>query len=165
MRRLMAATVFAVLCATATACSDSGDSPSAATSAATSAPTSAATSAAKAAGGSGNTKQVCADVQKVITDATTKFSQELVKLTTAKGDDAAAVRTIKTLFNEWAAGIREQAAKATDAQLKTALNDAADQLAKVADSIKSTANLAQADKMLDAPEVQAAEAKFESLCG
>jgi Cu/Ag efflux pump CusA len=163
MRRLMAAAALAVLCATATACSDSGDSSSASATGGSATASAAATTAA----GSGNTKQICADAQKVVTDATTKFTQELTKVlaNAANGSDADAVKPIKNLFTEWADGLRELADRATDGQLKSALNDTADQIAKVAGSIKSATDLEQADKLLDTPEVQAAEEKFEKFCG
>jgi hypothetical protein len=160
MRRLMAAAALAVLCATAAACSDSGDSPSASASGGSATASAPATGAAA---GSGNTKQICADAERVITDAVTKFGQEVGKLN-ASSDPSASAQTIKTMFSDWADGLRDLADKATDAQLKAALKEAADQIAKVAGSITSAANLQQADKLLDSPEVKAAESKLESLC-
>jgi hypothetical protein len=160
MRRLMAAAVLAVLCATAAACSDSDDSPTASASGG-SAAASAPAAASGAPAGSGNTKQICADAQKVVTDAITQFTQEVSKLG-ASSDTSAAAQTVKTLFRDWADGLRELADKATDAQLKAALKDTADQIAKVAGSI--TADLRKADKLLDSPEVQAAQSKFDALC-
>jgi hypothetical protein len=166
MRRLMAAAALAVLCATAAACGDSDESPGGSASSGSATASAAATNAAA---GSGNTKQICEDAQKVITDATTKFSQELTKIVSSagsgSGSDADTVKPIRTLFTEWADGLRQLADRATDGQLKAALSDTADQIAKVAGSIKSMADLDQADKLLDTPEVQAAEAKFESFCG
>jgi hypothetical protein len=166
MRRLMAAAVLAVLCATAAACSDSDDSPTAsAPGGSSSASASAAATAAAASGAparSGNTKQVCADAQKVVTDAITQFTQDVSKLGPSP-DRSAAAQTVKALFRDWADGLRELADKATDAQLTTALKDTADQIAKVAGSVN--ADLRQTDKLLDSPEVRAAQSKIESLCG
>jgi hypothetical protein len=161
MRRLMAAAVFAALFATA-ACG-SGDDNASGDGGANSAATTAAAAAA-------NTKQICADAKKVVTDSTAKFSQEMSKVLTAaaSGDKTAAddsVSTVKTMFTEWAEGMRAQAEKATDAELKAALNDAADQIAKVATSITSADDLQQATKLLDAPEFDAAGKKIESICG
>jgi hypothetical protein len=160
MRRLLAAAVFAALFATA-ACG-SGDDNSSGNGGANAA---SATTAAAAA----NTEQICADAKKVIADSTAKFTQELSKILTSAGSGNTAasndsVTTIKTMFNEWAEGLREQADKATDGQLKSALKDTADQLEKVAASIKSATDLAQADKLLDSPELDAASKKIESLC-
>jgi hypothetical protein len=161
MRRLMAAAVLAVLCATVAACSDSDDSPTA--SASNGSATASASAAATGAAGSGNSEQICADAQKAITDAFAKFAQEVSKL----GDSAnksATAQTIKAMFSDWADSLRDLADRATDGQLKAALADAADQVAKVAGSITS-AGLEQADKLLDSPDVQAAQSKYESLCG
>jgi hypothetical protein len=166
MRRLLAAAALAALCATTAACGSDGDnSPS------RGGPASAAAAATTAAtSGYGNTKQICADAQKVITDSTAKFSQELTKvLGAASGGDASAkadaVKTIKAMFTELADGLRKQADKATDGQLEAALGETADQIAKVAGSIKSTDDLDQTDKLLDAPELEAANKKLESFCG
>jgi hypothetical protein len=164
MRRLLAAAALAVLCATAAACGDSGDSGGSSSSAATTG------AANNAAAGSDNTSQVCADAKKVITDSTAKFTEELGKAFTAAatGGDAAnaeTVKAVKAMFTEWADGLRAQAEKASDDQLQKALKDTADQIAKVAGSIKSLDDLQQADKLLDAPELEAANKKIESICG
>jgi hypothetical protein len=160
MRRLLAAAVFAALFATA-ACGSGDDA--AGDGGTTAGP---ATTAAAAA----NTEQICADAKKVVTDSTAKFTQELGKILTsaASGDPSAnsdSVNTIKTMFTEWAQGLRDQADKATDGQLKSALSETADQIAKVATSIKSATDLEQADKLLDSPELEAASKKIESICG
>jgi hypothetical protein len=162
MRRLLAAAALAALFTTAACGSDSGDKPTAGGSTAAGGATTAAAS--------GNTEQICADAQKVVADSTTKFTQELTKVMTdaasgnASAEDAA-VTTMKTMFTEWAEGMREQAGKASDEQLKTALNDTADEISKVATSIKSMNDLEQADKLLDSPALEAASKKMESLCG
>lgn len=162
MRRLLAAAALAILCATAAACGSDNGNPSGG--GATSAP------ANKAAAAGDNTKQVCADAEKVVTDSTAKFSQELTKILTdaASGDpsaDKAAVNSVKGMFNEWAAGLREQAGRASDDELKTALNDAADGIEKAASEIKSRADLQQADKLLDAPELTRANEQLDKICG
>jgi hypothetical protein len=162
MRRLLAAAALAVLCTTAAACGDGGDS-------AGDPPTPPPGLASPAAAaGSNNTTQVCADTKKVIADSTAKFTEELSKAFTAAatgGDDAEAVTAVKTMFTEWADGLRAQADKATDGELKAALADTADQIGKVAGSIKSLDDLQQADKLLDTTEMQDAEKKIDSLCG
>lgn len=157
MRRLL--TVAAAVCAIAACTSNSGES-------AGSAPTSTAASTAAV----GNTKQVCADAEKVLADSSGRYSQEMTKIMKAAstGDRSAtadAVTTIKRLFNAWADGLREQAAKATDAGLTAALNDAASQIRKVSDSIRSMTDLKKADQLLDGPSLKAANEKMEQYCG
>jgi hypothetical protein len=162
MRRLLAATALAALCATAAACGSDGDN-SPGHSAATTAGVAATTAAAP-----GNTKQICADIQKVSTDATAKFSQEFTKIRVAaasgdKSAEADAVKIIKTMFTEWANGLRAQADKASDGELAAALNDTADEIEKVAGSLTSADDLKQVDKLFQSPERGAA--KIGSFCG
>jgi membrane-bound lytic murein transglycosylase len=165
MRRLLAAAALAALCATAAACGSDSDNPPGG-----SASTTTGAAATTTAAASGNTKQVCTDAEKVITDSTAQFTQELTKAMTAaaSGDKSAsteAVTTVKNMFTQWANGLRAQADKATDSELKAALNDTADEIAKVANEIKSMDSLQQADKLLDSPELEAANKKIESICG
>jgi hypothetical protein len=165
MRRLLAAAALATVLFAAGCGSDGNDASG--DSGATPGPAS-TTAGANAAGG--NTEQVCTDARKVVTDATAKFTQEIGKAyaAAASGNPAAndqSVQTIKTMFTDWAKGLRAQAEKATDGQLKTALADAATEVEKVSGSIRSATDLEQADKLLDSPALDAASKKIESICG
>jgi hypothetical protein len=157
MRRLFAAAVLTALAAVLTACggeSDSGGTGSTAQGQDTAA----------------NTQQVCTAAQKVVTDSTTKFTQELTKSLTAaatgdKSVTGTAVKSVKDLFTVWADGIRAEAEKALDPELKTALTTMADGLVKVQSSITSFDDLQKADKLLDSAELNAADQKLTQLCG
>ena len=156
MRRPLAAAALAVLVATVSACGGDSDSGS--------------TAAAPPADTAANTAQVCADAEKVVEDSTKKFAAEITKTLTAAatGDKSVtdtAVAEVKELFTVWADGIRGQAGKALDPELKTALTTMSEQLDKVASNVKSVDDLQNADKLLDSPEFKAADQKLTELCG
>ena len=71
---------------------------------------------------------------------------------------------MKTLFGEWAAGMRAQAAKATNPELKSALTEYAVGLEKVNSQINGVADL---DKLgdLNTAEIEAATDKVLRICG
>jgi hypothetical protein len=112
----------------------------------------------------GNDKQVCDDQEKLVADSTRKFGEEIVKAATGEGGEAAAVAAVKTLFSEWAAGMRTQAGKATNAELKSALTDYATGLDKVNSQINGVADL---DKLgdLNTTEIETATDKILKICG
>jgi hypothetical protein len=112
----------------------------------------------------GNDKQVCDDQEKLVADSTRKFGEEIVKAATGEGGEAAAVAAVKTLFSEWAAGMRTQAGKATNAELKGALTDYATGLDKVNSQINGVADL---DKLgdLNTAEIETATDKILRICG
>ncbi len=171
MRRMLVAVVLATLCGTAAACG-SGESPDA--SGRTSTAPGNATNAAGGAdstggGGAGDTKKICADAQKVFTDSKERFSKEVTNLVTGvSGADQAArdkmVATFKRVFGDWAAGLREQASKATSPELKAALSDLATQITNLGAKIKSFSDLERVDTLLSASELDTAYDKVESLC-
>lgn len=175
MRRVLVAAALATLCATTvavTACgSASEESPDASRSGTATATAMATTGAdgAAADGADANTKQICADAVKVLTDSTEKFSKELTKLATSGANAGqetkdAMVSTFTAVFADWSAGLRELVGKATSAELKAALSDLADQVEDVGAKIRSFADLERVDTLLDAPGLDAASGKLKSFC-
>jgi hypothetical protein len=161
MRRLIAVAALAALAATGSACESSNGSITG----------SKATSTASTATGSGtaDTKQVCADAQKVITDSTGELGADLQKVLTAatSGDPAkqdSAVSALKDLFTRWSNGLREQAGKTSNADLKAALTTYADKLATVASEVKSLNDLDKANAAVSSPEVTEAAKKVTQIC-
>jgi hypothetical protein len=112
----------------------------------------------------GNDVQECADQEKLVADSTRRFGEEVVKAATSEGGEQAAVAAVKTLFSEWAAGMRSQAAKATSPELKSALTEYAVGLEKVNSQINGVADL---DKLgdLNTAEIEAATDKVLRICG
>jgi hypothetical protein len=164
MRRLLAAAVMGAGLF-ATACSGSGGDGAATTTAASS---SAGTPAAGAGGPTDNTEQVCADADKAIKAAGEKFDRELDKAFGGEPDtrsDAEALNSVRTVFTEWAAGVREHADRATDADLKAALSTYADEIGKLATVITSADDLADPDVDLDSPAVKTAADMMDAICG
>jgi hypothetical protein len=112
----------------------------------------------------GNDKQVCADQEKLVAESTRKFGEAVVKAATGEGGEQAAVAAVKALFSEWAAGMRTQAGKATDPELKGALTEYATGLDKVNSQINGIADL---DKLgdLNTAEIESATDKILRICG
>jgi hypothetical protein len=112
----------------------------------------------------GNDKVVCDEQEKIVAESTRKFGEEIVKAATGEGGEAAAVAAVKTLFSEWAAGMRTQAGKASNPQLKNALNEYATGLDKVNSQISGVADL---DKLgdLNTAEIETATDKILEICG
>jgi hypothetical protein len=158
MRRLLATAAFAAALLTAAACgsdpesdSDAGSDPSPSVDV------------------SANSAEVCTATKKLITDSTKEFSESLATLITAKPDDKAAqeqsLASVKGLFTQWSEGLREQAGKAADPELKAGLTESADGLATATEQIKTFDDLEHADTALDNAKMEAAGKKIEKVCG
>jgi hypothetical protein len=108
-------------------------------------------------------KQVCADQEKLVAESTRKFGEAVVQASQG-GNEQATVNAVKTLFSEWAAGMRTQAGKAQSAELKQALTEYAQGLEKVNSQINGVADL---DKLgdLNTSEIEAATDKVLRICG
>ena len=80
------------------------------------------------------------------------------------GGEQAAVTAVKTLFSEWAAGMRTQAGKAVSPELKQALNEYAQGLDKLNSQINVADDL---NKMGDfnTAEIESATDKVLRICG
>jgi hypothetical protein len=87
-----------------------------------------------------------------------------VQASQGEAGEQAAVNAVKTLFSEWAAGMRTQAGKAVSPELKQALNEYAQGLEKVNDQIKGVQDL---DKLgdLNTAEIESATDKVLRICG
>jgi hypothetical protein len=112
----------------------------------------------------GSDKQVCADQEKLVAESTRKFGEAVVRASQGDGGEQAAVDAVKTLFGEWAAGMRTQAAKATSPELKQALTEYAQGLEKVNAQINGVQDL---DKLgdLNTTEIEQATDKVLRICG
>jgi hypothetical protein len=112
-------------------------------------------------------RQVCTDTQKLISDSTGRFGQEVTKAlqasSVAEGEQKA-LAAVRTLFADWAAGMRTQAGKATNPDLKSALTEYATGLEKVNAQIRTTADLAKLQQ-LNTPEIESANEKVANICG
>lgn len=111
----------------------------------------------------GTDKQVCADQEKLVAESTRKFGEAVVQASQGGGEQAT-VTAVKTLFSDWAAGMRTQAGKATSPELKQALNEYATGLEKVNAQINGVQDL---DKLgdLNTAEIEAATDKVLRICG
>jgi hypothetical protein len=106
----------------------------------------------------------------VITDSTGELGVDLQKVVTAaaSGDQAkqdSAISALRDLLTRWSNGLREQAGKASNADLKAALTTYADKLATVASQVKTFADLDKANAVVNAPEVVDANRTVTKLCG
>jgi hypothetical protein len=112
----------------------------------------------------GSDKQVCADQEKLVADSTRRFGEAVVRAASGDGGEQAAVNAVKTLFSEWAAGMRTQAGKATSPELKQALTEYAQGLEKVNSQINGVQDL---DKLgdLNTAEIESATDKVLRICG
>jgi hypothetical protein len=119
-------------------------------------------------GGEGGTatgadKQVCTDQEKLVADSTMKFSQAMVQASQG-GNEQATVNAVKTLFSDWANGMRTQAGKAVSKDLKDALTQYAQGLEKVNNQIKSVGDLEKLGD-LNTTEIEQATDKVLRICG
>lgn len=119
-------------------------------------------------GGEGGTatgadKQVCADQEKLVADSTMKFSQAVVQASQG-GNEQATVDAVKTLFSDWAKGMRTQAGKAVSPELKDALNQYATGLEKVNSQIKGVGDLEKLGD-LNTTDIEQATDKVLRICG
>ena len=102
--------------------------------------------------------------EKLVADSTRRFGEEIVKAATGEGGEQAAVAAVKKLFADWAAGMRTQAGKASNPELKGALTEYATGLDKVNSQINGVADL---DKLgdLNTAEIESATDKILRICG
>lgn len=161
MRRIFVAAVGAALLVGTAACGDGGSSGGAGTTASpTPSPTATATVSA-------SDRQVCTDAEKVIEDSTRKFGQEVLKAVQAGSSAEAqsqAVNAVRTLFADTASGLRTQADKASNADLKSALNEFATSLDRLRTEINTVEDLRKLGD-LRTPELDAAADKVQRICG
>jgi len=163
----LAAVALTALLAASGCTNTGGSGSSAGASGAPSASVSAGTSGGVTGSVSPADKQVCADTEKLITDSTRKFGEEVVKALQSGSSTEAqqkGVAAVKTLFAEWARGLREQSGKATNPDLKAALTEYATGLEKVNRQI-STANDLSKLQELNTPEIESATDKVSRICG
>jgi hypothetical protein len=111
----------------------------------------------------GTDKQVCADQEKLVAESTMKFSQAAVQASQG-GNEQATVDAVKTLFSDWANGMRAQAGKAVSPELKEALTQYAQGLEKVNGQIKGVGDLEKLGD-LNTTEIEQATDKVLRICG
>jgi hypothetical protein len=116
-----------------------------------------------------NTQTVCADVKKIITDNTVEFSKRIVAaVSAAQSDDTravAAIKEVKSLLADWAAGLRTQADKALQPDLKAALSTEAASFETAATKINTTEDLKNAGNLLSGDAVAQAGQMVQEACG
>ncbi|HZN16932.1 MAG TPA: hypothetical protein VFB84_01910 [Micromonosporaceae bacterium] len=115
-----------------------------------------------------NTKEVCAAAEKAIADGTTRLGGEMGRIATAAatGDAAAkqqALDSVKNLLKSWSTGVRAEADRATNPELKQALTTFS------AEVDKMDASLTSFDKLKDlgnfeTPEIKTASETVNRLC-
>lgn len=118
---------------------------------------------------SANNAEVCAATKELIRGSMTEFSESIATLITVQPDDKAAqdqaLGTVKKLFTEWSAGMREQADKAADPSLKAGLTESAAGLETATAQIKTFDDLERAGGALNNPTMEEAGKKIEKVCG
>jgi len=165
MRRILAGAALGVVLLTGAGCDQVG-TPSAAPSGSASAGAGSGTSAKPAPSYSVSTAdtQVCKDTKTLATDSTTRFSEQVVKGIQGGANEAELVGSVKKLFTDWANGLRIQAGKADNADLKASLLAYATALEKQNAQLNTLADL-QKIQDLNTPELQAATEKLNAICG
>jgi hypothetical protein len=116
-----------------------------------------------------NTETVCNDVKKIITDNTVEFSKQIVSAVQMAQSDqtkaAAAIREVKSLLTDWAAGLRTQSDKALQPQLKSALATEATSFDTAVTKINTVDDLKNAGNILSGDEVAKAGQQVQEACG
>lgn len=116
-----------------------------------------------------NTETVCADVKKIITDNTVEFSKRIVSAVSAASGDQAqaegAIREVKGLLVQWAAGLRTQSDKALQPDLKAALSTEAASFDTAATKINTVDDLKNAGTIISGDDVAQAGQKVQEACG
>jgi hypothetical protein len=166
MRRLWMACLLAVL-VLAGGCTSGGGSSGGGSSSGGSSPGGASPASSASAGS--NTAQVCADAKRVVKDGTEKFATTLPQAVQAvatgnKDAQNRALQAIRTSFTDWAAGLRTQAGRALDSDLRSALTDYASALDALVAQLNTVDDLSKVAG-LNTPELQAAQDKLSKLCG
>lgn len=87
-----------------------------------------------------NTQQVCEELKEIDNDFEGRYLEEVSQFEgkidkVDANTKAAAVATAKKVLGEWAAALRQHAAKALDPAVKTAINDLAQAIEKIATAI------------------------------
>lgn len=116
-----------------------------------------------------NTKEVCAASEKIIADGATKLSGELTGIAraAASGDPTVkqqALDSVKSLFTTWSTGLRAEADRATNPELKQALTTYLTEVDKAATSLRSFDDLKNLDKF-ETAEMKSAGQTLDRLCG
>lgn len=174
MRRLLAASALTAAVLVAGGCSTDGtDTASPGSSSAPGTSTSTSTASAtpsaggSAAGGqtSGNTREVCDAAQKSVDDAGTRFADAVKKV--AQGDAGAqqARADAKVIFADWATALRTQAGRATDPNLKSALETYAAQVEKAGSTVGGQLDVNKFVASLNDPALTGAYDKLMAACG
>jgi hypothetical protein len=156
MRRLLACTTLAAALLTAAACGTESDSES-------------GSGASPTADVAANSTEVCDETKKLFASSAQELSENLATLITAKPDETAAqeqaLEAVKKLFTKWSEGLRAEAEKALDPELKAGLTDSAAGLETATAQIKTFDDLDEAGGALDSAEMEAAGQKIEKVCG
>jgi hypothetical protein len=115
-----------------------------------------------------STDRACAEIARVVDESTGRFAEQLTAVAPAAGGgDAAAqqksVDTMRSIATAWAKALRGQTGKTGDQELDGILNRYADELDRVARSLRTHGDLADGSS-LDTPELNAVNAQLEKKC-
>jgi len=172
MRRLLAASALTTAVLVAGGCSTDGTdtaSPGSSSAPGTSTSTASATPSAggSAAGGqtSGNTREVCDAAQKSVDDAGTRFAEAVKKVTQGGAGAQQARDDAKTIFADWGTALRTQAGRATDPNLKSALETYAGQVEKAGSTVGGQMDVDKFVASLNDPALTSAYSKLQAACG
>jgi hypothetical protein len=163
MRRILAAVALSAALVGTAACTDTAGSPSGGSSAS---PGAGAT-ASPIGTGPATDKVVCDDTERLTNDSGRRIGEEIVTAaksssTVAEGETKA-LAAIKTVLNDWASGLRAQANRTSNADLKSALLEYATAVEKYVGQVTRTADLANLQD-LNSPEISAATDKLDKIC-
>lgn len=164
MRRLLAAAAVTAALLAGTGCSADGSGATQPSAGATVRPTSASGDASPAPGGTvspagGNAKAVCAAATKASAEAGTRYVSELGKMLQAGAADdtkgaKAAQQAAERALNTWAAQLKEQSGKASDARLKSLLNEMGTAVGRMKADIES----------IDEMQLDLMQQRLDQLC-
>jgi hypothetical protein len=167
MRRTLAAAAIAIVLPLAAACSAERADTAApvrtavpdATAASGAGPSTAGAAPAVTAPAGGNAKEVCAAARKATAESVTTFIGELGKMLEATGaKNTKAVQTAQknaeAALAAWSTAMKEQAARATDAQLKATLDELGAEVAKIKPDVNT----------LDGGKLDQLQQRLDQLC-
>jgi hypothetical protein len=161
MRRILAAVAMSAALFGAAACTDTAGSPSGGSSA------SPGGTASPIGTGPATDKVVCDDTERLTNDSGRRIGEEIVSVarsssTVAEGETKALV-AIKKVLTDWAAGLRTQATRTSNPELKSALIEYATAVEKYVGQVTKTSDLANLQD-LNSPEINAATDKLAKVC-
>ena len=161
MRRILAAVAMSAALFAAAACTDTAGSPSGGSSASPDG------TASPIGIGPATDKVVCADTERLTNDYGQRIGEELVNVatsaSTAAEGETKALAAIKKVLTDWASGVRTQASRTSNPDMKAALTEYATAVEKYVGQVNSIEDLANLQD-LNFPNISAATDKIDKIC-